>query len=125
MGCPDDLKYTETHEWVKQDGNVVTVGITDYAQEELTDIVFVELPEIGKEVSQKGTLCIVESVKAASDIYAAVSGKVIEVNNTLTDAPEKVNSDPYGEGWMCKIEMSDSSELDSLLTSENYQMQIS
>ena len=120
MNLPADLKYSKEHEWVKVDGSVATVGITDYAQDSLGDIVFLELPDVGTELSAGDTFGVVESVKAVSDLFAPVSGKVIEIHDHLTDAPETVNADPYNEGWMIKLEMSDLSELDALLNSADY-----
>ena len=116
----DDLKYAETHEWLKIEGNKAVVGITDHAQSELTDIVFVELPEIGKEVKKGDELCVVESVKSVSDIYAPISGKVVNVNKKLEDTPEIINESPYDEGWLVELEISDPSEADSLLDAEGY-----
>jgi len=116
----DDLKYTETHEWVKLDGDKAKVGITDHAQSELTDIVFVELPEIGKELNKGEELCVVESVKSVSEIYAPVSGKIINVNKKLEDEPEIINKNPYDDGWLVELEIKDKSELDSLLDAEAY-----
>ena len=118
---PDDLKYAATHEWVRleEDGSV-TIGITDHAQDLLGDIVFVELPEEGATVSARDEISVIESVKAASDIYAPLSGEVIAVNEDLADSPETVNSDPYGEGWLCRILPSDLAELDELLDAEGY-----
>lgn len=118
---PDDLKYAATHEWVRleEDGSV-TIGITDHAQELLGDIVFVEVPEEGATVSARDEISVIESVKAASDIYAPVSGEVIAVNDDLADSPETVNSDPYGEGWLCRILPSNIAELDELLDAEAY-----
>lgn len=118
---PDDLRYAATHEWVRveEDGSV-TVGITDHAQELLGDIVFIELPEEGSVVSAKDELSVVESVKAASDIYAPVSGEIIAVNDDLADAPETVNSEPYGEGWICRILPSNPEELEELLDASAY-----
>lgn len=118
---PEDLKYVATHEWVRveADGSVV-VGISDHAQELLGDIVFIELPEEGAEVTAEQEISVVESVKAASDIYAPVSGKVLEVNKVLIDAPETVNSSPYDEGWFCRIQPSNSAELDALLDADAY-----
>ena len=124
MNVPQDLKYVETHEWVKEDAELFLCGITDYAQSELSDVVFVELPEIGKTVKKGDTLCIVESVKAASDIYAPISGEVVVVNDELTNTPETVNSDPFGKGWFCKIKPADTSEVASLLTADAYQAQL-
>jgi len=116
----DDLKYTKTHEWLKLKGNSAQVGITDHAQSELTDIVFVELPEVGKEVKKGDELCIVESVKSVSEIYAPVSGKISKVNEKLDDTPETVNESPYDDGWLVEIEVSESSEIDDLLDSDSY-----
>ncbi|MBX6394959.1 MAG: glycine cleavage system protein GcvH [Alicyclobacillaceae bacterium] len=122
---PSDLKYSKEHEWVRVDGNRAVIGITDFAQSELGDIVFVELPSVGDEVRAGQTFGTVESVKTVSDLYAPVSGKVVEVNEALGDAPEKVNQDPYGEGWMIVVEMSDPGELDHLLDADGYQAHIS
>lgn len=118
---PDDLRYAATHEWVRveEDGSV-TVGITDHAQELLGDIVFIELPEEGATVSAQEEVSVVESVKAASDIYAPLSGEIIAVNEDLADSPETVNSDPYGEGWLFRILPSNMTELDELLDAEAY-----
>ena len=116
----DDLKYTETHEWLKLEGNKAKVGITDHAQSELTDIVFVEFPEIGKEVKKGEELCVVESVKSVSEIYAPVSGKIIDVNKRLEDEPEVINQSPYDDGWLVELEIKDKSEVDKLLDAEAY-----
>lgn len=118
---PDDLKYTATHEWVRleEDGSI-TMGITDHAQELLGDIVFVELPEEGTTVAARDELSVVESVKAASDIYAPVGGEVIAVNEDLGETPEAINSSPYGDGWICRILPGDNAELSELLDAENY-----
>jgi glycine cleavage system H protein len=121
MEFPEDLKYSKEHEWVLVEDNVATVGITDYAQDQLGDIVFVELPAIGDKVSKEDAFGVVESVKAVSDIYAPVSGKVLEVNDDLPDNPEMVNEDPYGDGWLIKIEMNDTDELQDLLTAAEYE----
>ncbi len=115
-----ELKYSKEHEWVKLEGNRAYIGITDYAQDALGDIVFVELPEEGAELEAGDVLGAVESVKAASDIYAPVSGKVVEVNEELEDAPEKINEEPY-EAWIAVLEISDSSELEDLLSAEEYE----
>ncbi len=116
------LKYSKEHEWVKVlDGNKVRIGITDYAQHSLGDIVFAELPEVGRILATGESFGVVESVKAVSDVYSPVSGKVIVVNSELENAPEIINSDPYEAGWIIEVELSDSSELDQLLTSEEYQ----
>lgn len=118
---PDNLKYAATHEWVRveADGSV-TVGITDHAQELLGDIVFIELPTDGASVSAKQEISVVESVKAASDIYAPVSGKVIAINKALIDSPEIMNTSPYGDGWFCRIQPADAAELDALLDADGY-----
>jgi glycine cleavage system H protein len=120
MAYPDDLSYSKEHEWVRQEGSRATIGITSFAADELGDIVFVELPEVGASLSQFGTFGVVESVKAVSDLYAPVSGEVVEVNEALRDAPELLNSDPFGEGWIAKVEMVDRSELDALLDADAY-----
>lgn len=117
---PTDLKYTDQHEWVKLDGDVATVGITDYAQESLGDLVFVELPTVGRQVKTSEEFVVVESVKAASEVYAPISGEVVEVNESLSDAPEQINSAPYEGGWICKIRSSDAGELGKLLSAEQY-----
>jgi len=121
MNIPADLKYTKEHEWAKRDGDVVTVGITDYAQGELGDVVFVELPSAGDEVGQDETFGTIEAVKAVSDLYSPVSGEVVEVNSRLEDAPETVNKDPYGDGWMIKIRLSDPAQFDGLMDAAAYQ----
>ena len=122
---PKELYYTKDHEWAKIEGGRVRIGLTHYAQEQLGDIVFVDLPAVGKEFKKGEALLVVESVKAASDVYAPLSGKVVEVNETLTSKPEAVNQDPYGEGWMAILEVSDSSELNSLLNAQEYEKLIS
>lgn len=124
MNVPDDLKFAETHEWIRVNGDMGTVGITDHAQAELTDIVFAEPPSVGAKVSAKDPLAVVESVKAASDIYAPVSGEIVEANYALSDNPSLINTDPYGAGWIFKIRMADPSELDALQTPEAYRSQI-
>ena len=124
MNIPDDLKFAQTHEWIRVDGEVGTVGITDHAQAELTDIVFAETPKIGAKVSAKEALAVVESVKAASDIYSPVAGDVVEANHALSDNPSLINQDPYGAGWIFKIRIADSSELSSLLGAAAYRAQI-
>ena len=119
---PSDLLYTSSHEWVKDEGdNTVTIGITDHAQELLGDLVFVELPEIGDMIEAGGEAGVVESVKAASDIYSPVSGEVIEINEDLADSPEIVNEQPYDGGWIYKLKLTNASELDGLLNEEAYQ----
>tara|TARA_R110000772_G_scaffold128089_3_gene235631 strand:- start:1510 stop:1899 length:390 start_codon:yes stop_codon:yes gene_type:complete len=118
---PSELKYATSHEWVRNEGNgVVTVGITEHAQGLLGDMVFVELPEVGDTVSTGDDVAVAESVKAASDIYAPVTGEVIEVNEDLEDSPELVNSDAFGDGWLFKLKIEDEGELDSLLDAEGY-----
>jgi len=117
MNVPDDLRYAKSHEWLRADG---TVGITDHAQHELTDVVFVDLPSIGKVVKAGEVVCVVESVKAASDIYAPVSGKVIAANAGLTANPALVNTDPYGDGWMFKLEPANPAERDALMDAAAY-----
>ena len=117
----EGLLYTKDHEWVKIDGNIATVGITDYAQESLGELTFVELPNVGKEVEQKSEIAVVESSKAASDVYAPVTGKVTKVNSELESAPEKINEDCYNAGWLCTIEISDNSTIDNLMDSKQYE----
>lgn len=125
MNLPKELRYTEEHEWVeKLDGNKVRIGITDHAQSELGDIVFVELPEADAEVTANEPFGSVESVKTVSELYAPVSGKVLEVNAGLEDSPENVNESPYGEGWMIVVEMSDPSQYDQLLSAEEYEKSV-
>lgn len=121
MDFPDELKYTEEHEWVLVEEDVATIGITDFAQEQLGDVVFVELPEVGDELEMGKTFGVVESVKAVSDIYAPVTGEVVEVNDELPDEPEILNSSPYDDGWMIKIKLTDPSELDELMDAAAYQ----
>ena len=115
-----NLKYTDTHEWLKLAGDTAKVGITDHAQSELTDIVFVELPEIGKEVKKGEELCIVESVKSVSEIYSPVTGKISNVNKKLEDTPETINKSPYDEGWLVEIKVKNKSEIDDLLDPDLY-----
>ena len=117
---PDDLRYSKEHEWVRADGGQATIGITSFAADELGDIVFVELPEPGTTVQQFGTFGVIESVKAVSDLYAPISGEVVEVNEALRDTPELLNSDPFGEGWIARVEMADDGELDALMDAEAY-----
>ena len=117
---PDNLKYAESHEWVQVDDGVATIGITDHAQDALGDLVFVEVPEVGSTFDAGDAAAVVESVKAASDVYAPVSGEVIAVNEALEDAPELINDAPYGEGWIMRIRMSDDGELDDLMNAEAY-----
>jgi len=120
MEFPKELKYTKTHEWVRMADGIAVVGITDYAQQELTDVVYIELPEVGKEVKAGGECATVESVKAAVDVYSPLSGKVVKVNEKLNDEPQLLNSDPYGEGWVFEVEPSDPSELAKLMDADAY-----
>ncbi|MFL0807087.1 MAG: glycine cleavage system protein GcvH [Oceanobacter sp.] len=118
---PADLKYVASHEWIRTEADgTVTIGITDFAQEQLGDVVFVDLPEVDTELDADADCAVVESVKAASDIYAPIAGKIIAINEELIDAPEKVNEDPYGEAWFFKMEVADAAALDSLLDADGY-----
>lgn len=125
MKTPKDLRYSEEHEWVKVEGNKVTIGITDYAQDELGDIVYVELPEVGDELEADEPFGSVESVKTVSELYAPISGKVVSINEELEDSPEFVNESPYEKAWMVVVEVSDLSEVDKLLDPEAYEKLIS
>ena len=120
MKIPKDLKYTNDHEWVKIEGEIATVGITDFAQGELGDIVYVEVETVDETLEREEVFGTVEAVKTVSDLFAPLSGEIIEFNQTLEDEPEKVNSDPYGEGWMVKIKFTEASEIDDLLSAEEY-----
>ena len=120
MDVPGDLKYTREHEWVRADADLATVGITDYAQDQLGDIVYVQLPEPGAQVEQMGRMGEIESVKSVSDLFSPLSGEVIERNAAVQDTPELVNQDPYGEGWLIKLRLSDDGQIDSLLSAEDY-----
>ncbi len=120
MEYPEGLKYSKEHEWVLVEGKIATVGITEYAQEELGDIVYVELPEVGEKVVKDDPFGVVESVKAVSDIYAPINGTVIEINDALPDSPETINEDPYGDGWMIKVEMTDMDDLKDLMNADDY-----
>ena len=120
MNLPEDLLYSEEHEWIKKEGDKVRIGITDFAQSELGDIVFVELPEVGDDIEADEPFGSVESVKTVSELYAPISGKVVEVNEDLEDSPEYVNESPYEQAWMIVVEPSDEAELDELLTDEEY-----
>lgn len=120
MDTPRNLKYTNTHEWVRVEGKQVVVGITDFAQDQLSDLTYVELPTIGDSFSGQEEVAVVESVKAASDIYAPISGTITAVNNALLDRPELINTDPYGEGWLFKMTPDDATELDSLMDADQY-----
>jgi glycine cleavage system H protein len=121
METPAGLKYSKEHEWVAAEDSVATIGITDFAQEQLGEIVYVELPAVGEKVSKDDPFGVVESVKAVSDIFAPISGTVVEVNEDLPDSPETVNEDPYGDGWLIKIKVSDTAELDDLMDNEEYE----
>lgn len=118
---PDDLHYSKDHEWVRVDGNVAIVGITDYAQDSLGDVVYVELPKVGDDFAANESFGSVESVKAVSEVFSPVSGSIAAINDALSDEPEKVNTDPYGDGWMIRVEMSNPGEVDSLLTAAEYE----
>ncbi len=117
---PEELKYSKDHEWVRVEGDIAVVGITDYAQSELGDIVYVELPEVGTKVQKGDTVATVEAVKTAADVYSPVSGEVVEVNSSLEEHAELINKDPYGEGWIVKIKLSNPDELGELLSAEEY-----
>ncbi|MCS5687252.1 MAG: glycine cleavage system protein GcvH [Acidimicrobiales bacterium] len=121
MNTPGELRYSTDHEWVRVEGDAVRVGISDFAQEALGDVVFVELPEVGLEVTVNVAFAEIESTKSVSDLFAPVSGEVLESNATLEDQPELVNEDPYGEGWICVLQPSDSSQLENLMDAEGYQ----
>lgn len=121
MKILEDLKYTKTHEWVRVENSIATCGLTDYAQSELSDVVFIELPPVDSLAEKGNPFGTIEAVKAVTDIYAPLTGKIIEVNAKLSSSPETVNNDPYGEGWMIKIEMSNPSELDTLLSPKEYE----
>jgi glycine cleavage system H protein len=120
VNVPDDLKYTKDHEWVKAEGDRVRIGITDYAQDALGDVVYVQIPDVGTAVAVGDSFSEVESTKSVSDIYAPVSGTVVEVNADLTDMPQRLNDDPYGEGWLCVIQVEDAGQLDQLLDAAAY-----
>ena len=120
MNIPSELKYTKDHEWVKIEGDIATVGITDFAQGELGDIVYVEVETVDETLDKEEVFGTVEAVKTVSDLFLPLSGEIVEFNETLEDEPEKVNSDPYGEGWMVKIKIGDPSEADELLSDEDY-----
>jgi glycine cleavage system H protein len=118
---PSDLRYTKDHEWVRVDGDTATIGVTDFAASQLGDVVFVDLPAVGKSVEQFATFGVVESVKAVSDLYAPLSGEVVEVNGELGAKPELVNSDPFGDGWMIRVKVGDSSQVGELLDAAGYE----
>ena len=118
---PEDLHYSKDHEWVRVEANIASIGITDYAQNSLGDVVYVELPKVGEDFAANESFGSVESVKAVSEVFSPISGTVAEVNESLNDEPEKVNGDPYGDGWMIKVNMSNPGEVDSLLTAAEYE----
>ena len=120
MEYPEGLKFTKEHEWVLVEDQVAIIGLTEYAEQELGDVVYVELPEVGEKIVKDDPFGAVESVKAVSDIYAPVSGTVVEVNDTLPDSPETINDDPYGDGWLIKVEMTDKDDLKDLMSAEEY-----
>jgi len=124
MNLPEELLYSKEHEWIRLEGNFATIGITDYAQSELGDVVFVELPEIGRSLAAEGVFGSLESVKAVSEIYTPVSGQITQVNSSLEDSPEKVNDDPYGNGWMIQIQVTDTSETGKLMSALDYAVYI-
>ncbi len=121
MDFPGNLLYSESHEWLRDEGGRATIGLTDYAQSQLKDIVYVELPEIGSEFKKGETMGVVESVKTVADVFSPVTGKVVETNQTLKDSPQFVNEDPYGKGWIVKMEIKDKGELEELLSPKGYQ----
>jgi len=120
MDNPIDRKYTKDHEWIKIDGETVILGITNFAQDQLTDVVFVELPEVGKQIEQNGNLCVVESVKSVSDIFSPISGEIVEVNKELVNSPALINNDPFEDGWIVKLKVKDEKDLEQLMTAEEY-----
>jgi len=124
MNTPNDIKYTKEHEWVSLDGETATIGITDYAQSQLGDIVFVEFPDINSEINQNETFGVIEAVKTVADLFAPVSGEIIEVNSSLEDSPNFINSDPYGSGWIIKVKIKDSNEYNGLMSSDDYEEHI-
>jgi len=124
MKIPEDLKYTEEHEWSRKEGDLVVVGITDYAQSELGDVVYLELPSIGDHYNQNDAFGSIEAVKAASDLYIPLSGEIVEINESLTDAPETINKDPYGNGWMVKIKIDNEEEWNNLMDTAAYAVHI-
>ena len=124
MQVPDDLRYTDSHEWVSMEGDLCRVGITEFAQSQLADLTFVDLPAVDSDVSAGDEVAVVESVKAASDVYAPIAGTITEVNDSLSDSPEKINEDPFGEGWLFVLKPSDVSEVDGLMDAAAYREQI-
>jgi len=124
MSIPGDLKYSEDHEWTRKDGDLLVIGITDYAQGELGDVVYLDLPAVGDTFDKKEPFGSIEAVKAAADLYMPISGEVVEVNEALPDTPETINKDPYGEGWMIKIKIKNTSEYDALMDAQAYESHI-
>jgi glycine cleavage system H protein len=124
MNFPEDLKYSKEHEWVRVSGNIATIGISDYAQDQLGEIVFVELPDEGEEFEKDDAFGVIESVKSVNDIYAPLTGRIVDVNDPVVDSPEIVNEDPYAEGWLVKIEISDPKELGELMSAKDYEAYI-
>lgn len=124
MNIPKDLKFTEDHEWIRVDGETAIIGITDYAQGELGDVVYVDLPAEGDSFAKQDVFGTIEAVKAASDLYCPISGEVVEINDQIADAPETINKDPYGDGWMIKLKISDLTEIDDLMDATAYEEQI-
>lgn len=120
MNVPDNLLYTASHEWVRVEGDTATIGVTDFAQEQLSDLTFVELPTVGDQVKAQDEIAVVESVKAASDVYTPLSGTISQVNEALVDSPEAINRDPFGEGWLLKLTLADPAELDGLMDPASY-----
>tara|TARA_R100001369_G_scaffold92142_1_gene135673 strand:- start:1856 stop:2236 length:381 start_codon:yes stop_codon:yes gene_type:complete len=120
MNIPKELKYTKDHEWVKIDGNIATIGVTDFAQGELGDIVYVEVETVGETMEREEVFGTVEAVKTVSDLFLPLAGEILEFNETLEDTPEKVNTDPYGDGWMVKMQISDENEISSLMSADEY-----
>jgi glycine cleavage system H protein len=121
MSIPTEIKYTKEHEWISLDGEVAMIGITDHAQSQLGDIVFVELPDVDSEINQNDTFGVIEAVKTVADLFAPVKGLIIELNSSLEDSPDLINSDPYGAGWIIKVKVSDSNQYDDLMSSDEYE----
>ena len=121
MSIPTEIKYTKEHEWISLDGEVAMIGITDHAQSQLGDIVFVELPDVDSEINQNDTFGVIEAVKTVADLFAPVKGLIIEINSSLEDSPDLINSDPYGAGWIIKVKVSDSNQYDDLMSSDEYE----
>ena len=124
MNFPEDLKFSKEHEWVRISGNIATIGVSDYAQDQLGEVVFIELPDEGEEFEKDDAFGVIESVKSVNDIYAPLTGRIVDVNDPVVDSPEIVNEDPYGEGWLVKIELSDPKELGELMSAKDYEAYI-